>query len=139
MGSRVAVAPLTDITPEQLRRRRSAKWTAYPKDVLPAWVAEMDFPLAEPVKAVLREAVDADDAGYAAPDAAGLADAFSDFAARRLDWQVDPAGVMPVRDVMGGAAELIRELVPRLEGVVITPPVYRPFFSVVDQTGRRLV
>src|SRR5687768_812546 len=131
--------PLTDITLEDLRRRRSAKWTAYPEDVLPAWVAEMDFPLAPAVKAVLREAVEADDAGYAAPDVAGLAEAFSEFAARRLDWQADPAGVLPLRDVMGGVAELMRELVPRLEGVVITPPVYRPFFSVIDQTGRRLI
>ena len=131
--------PLTDITLEDLRRRRSAKWTAYPEDVLPAWVAEMDFPLAPAVKAVLREAVEADDAGYAEPNAAGLAEAFCGFAARRLDWQVDPDGVLPLRDVMGGVAELIRELVPRLEGVVITPPVYRPFFSVVDQTGRRLI
>src|SRR5687768_3041960 len=66
-GSGVAVPSLTDITLDDLRRRRSAKWTAYPKDVLPAWVAEMDFPLAPAVKAVLREAVEADDAGYAAP------------------------------------------------------------------------
>ena len=124
---------------DELRARTGGKWRMFPPDVLPAFVAEMDFPLAEPIKAVLREAVDADDTGYAAPDSAELAAAFSEFAARRLDWAVDPAGVMPVRDVMGGIAELIRELVPRLEGVVITPPVYRPFFSVIDQTGRRLI
>ena len=38
---------LTELSLERLRLRRSAKWARYPADVLPAWVAEMDFPLAE--------------------------------------------------------------------------------------------
>lgn len=130
---------LTDITLADLRARRSAKWTAYPPDVLPAWVAEMDFPPAPAVTAALRDAVEAGDTGYASPDAAGYVDAFCGFAERRMDWRVDPAGVAPLRDVMGGVAELIRLLVPPGEGVVINPPVYRPFFSVVEEAGRRAV
>ena len=47
-----------------LLARRSAKYSTYPPDVLPAWVAEMDFELAPPVKAALRAAIDNDDAGY---------------------------------------------------------------------------
>ena len=35
----------------RLRARRSDKWTRHPPDVLPAWVAEMDFELAPPIKA----------------------------------------------------------------------------------------
>jgi bifunctional pyridoxal-dependent enzyme with beta-cystathionase and maltose regulon repressor activities len=35
-----------DVTLEDLRRKRGAKWTIYDPDVLPAWVADMDFPLA---------------------------------------------------------------------------------------------
>jgi hypothetical protein len=51
--------------------RGSAKWAVHPPDVLPAWVAEMDFPLAEPVKAVLHAAIERDDAGYLGPTSAG--------------------------------------------------------------------
>ena len=40
------------------------KWRRYPPDVLPAWVAETDFPLAPSVRAVLQEAVARDDTGY---------------------------------------------------------------------------
>jgi cystathionine beta-lyase len=40
-----------------LRRRRGEKWQLYGPDVLPAWVAEMDFPLAAPVQRVLAAAV----------------------------------------------------------------------------------
>ena len=39
-----------------LRRRSSGKWRTYPSDVLPAWVAEMDFTLTEPIAHALRGA-----------------------------------------------------------------------------------
>ena len=45
-----------DLDLGRLRRRRSEKWRAFPPDVLPAFVAEMDYDLAEPVKAALRGA-----------------------------------------------------------------------------------
>jgi cystathionine beta-lyase len=40
-----------------LRQRRSHKWRAYPPDVLPAFVAEMDFDLAEPIIAAVTSAL----------------------------------------------------------------------------------
>ncbi len=84
---------LTEISIDRLRLRHSAKWARYPADVLPAWVAEMDFPLAEPVKLALAEAVQLDDCGYASPQELGLAEAFAGFAEDRLEWRLDPQGV----------------------------------------------
>ena len=46
-----------DLDLDRLRRRRSEKWRLHPPDVLPAFIAEMDYDLAEPVVAALREAV----------------------------------------------------------------------------------
>ena len=92
---------LTEIPIDRLRRRRSSKWARYPADVLPTWVAEMDFPLAEPVKLALAEAVQLDDCGYAAPGALGLAEAFAGFAEERMGWSVDPQSVSPSSDVVG--------------------------------------
>ncbi len=83
--------PQHPLTLDYLRRRRSAKWTVYERDVLPAWVAEMDLPLAEPIRALLAEAIAIGDTGYANAEAAGLGEAFAGFAARRLGWSVDPA------------------------------------------------
>jgi len=71
----VTVPPLAD-----LQRRRSAKWREYPADVLPLHIAETDFDLALPVRAVLEEAVRWSDTGYpsgAAEAAAALARACS--------------------------------------------------------------
>jgi cysteine-S-conjugate beta-lyase len=119
--------------------RGSAKWTTYPPDVLPAWVAEMDFPLAEPVKAALGAAVANDDAGYLGARPEGLIEAFAGFAARRLGWTVDPAQVRPVTDVMVGVEELLAVLTEPGAGVVINPPVYPPFFADVRHSGRTVV
>jgi cystathionine beta-lyase len=124
-------------TLEQLRARSSEKWTAYPPDVLPAFVAEMDFGLAEPVKAALREAVERDDCGYANP--AGFARAVAGFAARRFAWSVDPDRVFLVPDVMAGAAEALRVLTAPGDPVVINPPVYAPFAATLDEVRRPIV
>jgi cysteine-S-conjugate beta-lyase len=124
---------------ESLRRRRSEKWTAFPPEVLPSHVAEMDFPLAPPIEQVLVEAVREGDVGYAPAQASGLAETFLAFAERRWAWSPDPAGVRAVPDVMVGVAELLRVLTPNGAGVVINPPVYPPFYSVIAETGRRVV
>jgi cystathionine beta-lyase len=122
-----------------LRQRRSAKWAAYPSDVLPAWVAEMDFPLAEPVKMALRSAIERDDTGYLGPDLAGVPDAFAAFAERRLGWSVDPDQVCVASDVMVGIEECLHALTDPGAGVVITPPVYPPFFHDIRHAGREVV
>jgi bifunctional pyridoxal-dependent enzyme with beta-cystathionase and maltose regulon repressor activities len=73
-----------DLDLDRLRRRRSEKWRLHPPDVLPAFIAEMDYDLAEPVAAALRAAVDLDDCGYATPD--GIGETFAAFAATRHGW-----------------------------------------------------
>ena len=122
------------LTLEQLRRRRSVKWRTYEPDVLPAWVAELDVPLADPVRATLRQALDDDDTGYAAP--AGLGRSFAGFALRRWGWTVDPDRCWPVADVMVGVGEALSALTPPGAGVVICPPVYHPFSSVLPERER---
>jgi cysteine-S-conjugate beta-lyase len=124
---------LTDLSLERLRRRRSAKWTQYPADVLPAWVAEMDFPLAAPVKRALREALEIDDCGYASP--AELGNAFAEFAAERHGWQVDPRSVSPSSDVVGAITAVLKAVAEPGDRVVINTPVYHPFFAVIEEAG----
>jgi cystathionine beta-lyase len=124
---------------ETLRRRRSEKWSKHPPDVLPSFLAEMDFPLAPEISQVLLDAVAEGDVGYASARAAGLGEAFAAFAERRWGWDVDPKAVVAIPDVMVGVAELLRVLTQSRAGVVITTPVYPPFFSVVAEVGRHAV
>jgi len=129
--------PFDDVTESALRRRSSAKWAYYGRDVLPAWVAEMDYPIAEPMKRVLHAAIDDDDCGYADP--AGLGEAFAPWAKARWGWEVKPADVHVVCDVVTGLAEILRVATAPGDGVVIEPPVYHPFASTVEQLGRTVV
>lgn len=127
---------LTELSLERLRRRRSVKWSHYPDDVLPAWVAEMDFPLAPPVKRALVEAIELDDCGY--PNPTELGDAFSEFVLQRHGWRVDPATVSPSPDVVGALTAVLKEVAEPGARVIINTPVYHPFFAVVEEAGCEL-
>jgi cystathionine beta-lyase len=122
---------------DRLRDRRSTKWVTHPPDVLPAFVAELDVPLADPVRRALHQAVDAGDLGYTEPDR--LPEAFAGFVAERHGWEVDAADVHVVPDVMVGIVEVLRALGEPGGGVVINPPVYPPFFVDLPEAGRRVV
>ncbi|HEY6276612.1 MAG TPA: aminotransferase class I/II-fold pyridoxal phosphate-dependent enzyme, partial [Streptosporangiaceae bacterium] len=121
----------------ELRRRTGAKWAAHPADVLPAFVAEMDFDLAPAIKAAVTSAISASDCGYA--DKGALGEAYAQFAASRLGWAVDPDSVYPIPDVMTGLAEVIAAITPPGAGIVINPPVYPPFWFRFGLSGRRII
>jgi cystathionine beta-lyase len=127
-----------DVPLSELRERRSYKWRAHPPDVLPAFVAEMDCQLAPPVAEAVVDAVVAGDVGYAWPQPE-LAEALSSFLLARYGWEVDPAGVALIPDIMAGAAELLRMSVGPGTGVVVNTPVYEPFFTHIAEAGCRLV
>ena len=121
-----------------LRQRRSSKWLAYPADVLPLTVAEMDYPLAPAVAAALHDAVNRSDVGYASV-AGGLGDAFAGFAGRRWNWEVDPGSVTAVTDVGTGVVQLLRILTGPGDTVVINTPVHPPFFDWVPEAGATIL
>lgn len=129
--------PWDQITLAALRERRSAKWARYAADVLPAWVAEMDYPIAEPIRRALSEALARDDLGYAMPGE--LPDAFTRWAGRTWNWPVSPRDVRVVADVVTGIAEILRVATEPGDGVVIDPPVYPPFAGTIRRVGRTVV
>lgn len=136
--TQAAVAnPFAELDMGWLRRRSSAKWNYYPEDVLPLWVAEMDAPLASPILAVVTEALENGDTGY--PMGQGYAEAMSSFASDRWGWSFDSATTATVPDVMSGVRETIRAISADDAAIVVTPPVYPPFFGVAQTLGRTLV
>jgi len=118
----------------ELRLRTSEKWREYPDDVLPMFVAETDFALAPTITAALRRAVDAGDTGYVASNTP-LAQSYSDFAARRFGWAADPARMRSTADVSMAIVEILRRVVAPGERVIVTTPVYPPFFDLVTEAG----
>lgn len=121
----------------RLAQRQSYKWRAFPPDVLPAFVAEMDFLLPNCVREALHEAVDEGDCGYASNYQ--LAETFADFASRRHRWEVDPSRVFLLPDVMTGVDEVLGLLTRPGDGVIVNTPIYPPFLRHVAALGRRLI
>jgi cystathionine beta-lyase len=122
---------------DQLKKRTSLKWRAYPPDVLPAFVAELDFDLAEPIVAAATAAITAGDCGYG--HKGELGEAFAAFTGKRLGWSPDPSLIFAIPDVMTGVAEILQAVTPPGAGIVINPPVYPPFFHQLQFAGRRVV
>ncbi|MCC3276133.1 MULTISPECIES: MalY/PatB family protein [unclassified Arthrobacter] len=121
-----------------LRERTSWKWQTYPQDVLPLFVAEMDYPLAKPVQQAVIDRVLASDTGYIAGPGM-VAQAFAGFAARTWGWTVEPGDVRCTTDVSVAIVECLRQTVPVDGSVVITPPVYPPFFELPVEADASVV
>jgi cystathionine beta-lyase len=118
----------------ELRERSSEKWREYPADVLPLFVAETDFPLAPAISTALQRAVEIGDTGYVA-SRTPLAESFAAFAVRRYGWEPDPTRMRSTADVSMGIVEILRRVTQPGERVVVTPPVYPPFYDLVAEAG----
>lgn len=116
----------------KLRKRRSAKWRSFEKDILPLPVAEMDFPIAKQIKEVLIDMVERSDVGYGGfiPE---LPLAFEKYAKRKWNWQIDPTQFRLATDVGVAGLEVIRLFTNPGDKVVINSPVYHNFYNWIKE------
>jgi cystathionine beta-lyase len=128
--------PIVDLTDEEARRALILKWGEVPDDVIPAWVAEMDYALDPVVQEAVLRAVRDGVTGYPVFGyTPALAEAYAGFAARRYGATVAPEWVTPVVDVTAGvrlALDVLSEDAP----VVFLVPGYTPQLDVAQLTGR---
>lgn len=119
--------------------RTSIKWRRFAPDVLPLFVAEMDYELAPAIVDEVTQALAEGDTGYL--EAPGpLGPAFADFARESWGWALDPDRMHLATDVTVGMLEALRLVVPASGGrVVLTPPVYPPFFEMVGEAHAEVV
>lgn len=118
---------------EELRTHRSEKWREFPNDVLPLPVAEMDFPIAAPIRELLLEMVSHSDLGYLGP-IPEVALSFEGFAKRRWSWAVDPNQVHLATDVGVAVVEVLRLFTSPGDRVLINSPVYHNFNTWIRET-----
>jgi cysteine-S-conjugate beta-lyase len=128
----------TDFDIATLRARRTNKWHKFPGDVLPAWVADMDFGVAPPIAAALQRLTDNQEYGYAARDGA-LAAAFSRRMQSRFNWQTDPADAFPIGDLVQASFSSVMAFSEPGDAILLQLPSYPPFMAAINDTGRRLI
>ncbi len=124
---------------DTLRARGTLKWTAYPDDVLPLWVAESDAATCPAVLDAVRGAVDREYFGYPRRSVAELAEATSDWYADEYGWRPDPDRIHPVADVVRGVTLAVRYLTEPDSAIVLPVPAYMPFFEVGPAADRDTV
>ena len=117
----------------ELRTHKSQKWREFPNDVLPLPVAEMDFPVAEPIRKTLQEMVEKSDLGYLG-NIPEMGISFSHFAERRWGWSADPSQVRIAADVGVGVVEILRVIARPGDKVMINSPVYPNFWTWTEET-----
>lgn len=116
------------------RGTNSTKWKLYGPDVLPLWVADMDFPAPEPVQEALRSAVEHGIFGYEFPTKK-LRETVAARMEKLYGWRVTPEAVVAIPGVIAGFVAAANAVCGAGEGVLIQPPVYPPFLSVHEKTG----
>jgi len=121
----------------RLRARRGIKWHTHPTDVLPAWIADMDFDVAAPIRDFLIDTARAGDLGYPpALDSDPLAEIFCARMAQRYGWRPEATRVELLTDIVQGLYIALEQYSNPGQGVVIQTPIYPPFLVAADEVGR---
>lgn len=109
-----------------------------PADVLPLWVADMDFRAPKPVLDALHQAVEHGIFGYSEVKSEYY-DAVSAWFSKHFGWQTQPRWLVKTPGVVYALAMAVRALTEPGDAVLIQPPVYYPFFSVIRDNDRVVV
>jgi aspartate/methionine/tyrosine aminotransferase len=118
---------IRDLSDDEARAAVALKWGMTDPGVIPAWVAEMDYAVAEPIVAALRAAVDRGVLGYPRFEPGGeLGEAYAGFAHRHLGHEVDPGQVLATVDVTAGVRLALDVLGADRAPMVLPLPAYAP-------------
>ena len=121
----------------------SAKWDAVKAifgsdDVIPMWVADMDFPAARPIVEALKKRAEHEFYGYTQPGQ-GLIEAFVNRLQRKFNWRIEPEWVVLTPGVIPAINTAVRALTHPGDEIILQEPVYYPFFPSVRSNGCQIV
>jgi len=126
-----------DLNLDRVRNRPGIKWERHGNDVLSAWVADMDVEVPDFIKEAVIERIEVGGLGYGFYDEPiPVLEAFKSRMDTAFGWNVDTEDVMRVHDVIQGLEWVLHTLTPPGSEIVVQTPVYPPFYSSVEGTGR---
>ncbi|WP_406292839.1 aminotransferase class I/II-fold pyridoxal phosphate-dependent enzyme [Embleya sp. NBC_00888] len=126
----------------RLVERQSEKWQRHPADVLPSFIAEMDFPVARPiVEAIGGHLARGGDFGYAFSytEQTAVHRTLAEWAHKNYSWMVPPEQIVLFPDVMRAVEVTLIQLTSPRDAVVIDVPAYPAYFDAVPGLGRHLI
>jgi cystathionine beta-lyase len=126
-----------DITPDR-RSSESIKWRVYEEDVIPMWIADMDYRCSDAILKALHERVDHGVFGYP-QEPPVLIDLVVERLERLYRWKVNPEEIMLVPGIVTGLNMVSHAAkAPRGEVLMLTP-IYPPFLSAPPDAGMKKV
>ncbi|MBR1661785.1 MAG: pyridoxal phosphate-dependent aminotransferase [Acidaminococcaceae bacterium] len=111
----------------------------YPADILPLWVADMDFPTAQPVIEAVQKRTAHGIFGYSEADPERLYRVLEQWFRERHNWQIQKDWLLQTPGVVFALAMAVKAFTEPGDAVLIQQPVYYPFSEVILDNGRRRV
>jgi len=108
-------------------------------DLLPLWVADMDFECPKPVVDAIRKEAEGCVYGYNWHGTPKYLDAVTGWMDRRHQWKVDPKWIVYSPGIVPAINMMVQTFSNVGDKVIVQPPVYYPFFSAVTANGRKLL
>ena len=129
-----------DLDLDRVRNRPGIKWARHGNDVLSAWVADMDVEVPHFITEAVVARIESGGLGYGFYDQPiPVLEAFKHRMKNAFDWEIQTDDVLRVHDVIQGLEWTSRTLTPAGSGIVVQTPVYPPFYSTIEASGRRWV
>ena len=108
------------------------------KDLLPFWVADMDFPVADPIQKAIRDRIQHNVYGYTEV-APSVYEAIEAWTQGRYGWSIEPEWVSFTTGVVNALNLLVTSYTNPGDKIIVQPPVYAPFFNSILNNGRQVV
>lgn len=133
------------VTPKHSTGRRSSKWERMgallgypaPDDMIPMWIAQMDFIAAPVMQKAAQEVLDAGEYGYFTYD--DFADRVAWWYKTRHGWRFDPAHLFITHGIGNAVGLTLQSLTAPGDGIIIFSPVYHEFYNKIRRNGRLVV
>ena len=124
---------------DRLRTLTGAKWTSDPPDVIPTWVADMDFRPPPAVTEAIQALVDRGDFGYNATARNQLPAAYGDWQHQHFGWRPAEDECMVFTATLSALSMVLGMETAPGDGIAMFTPIYHPFRNITNESGRRIV
>ena len=132
--------PYDNLTVQELRAKDCMKWSKFGSDVLPLWVADMDFPIADEIKDAIRDYLGTNNFGYPEWEGLpGLKETATARQAERYSWRLEPDDIHIVNGIVPSLFLGVAACSSVGEDVLMHSPVYGPFMMAVEKQQRNVI
>ena len=110
-----------------------------PPDALPAWVADMDLPCAQPIVEAIQKRAAHPVYGYTIYGSKDCRDAITGWYSRRFGWEINPDHLFYSPGIVPAIGLMLQALTEPGDGIIVQKPVYYPFMAKIEANGRKVV